>query len=199
MSERVVYLVRHGEVHNPSRVRYGRLPGYSLSERGRAEALARASWLRSRIRGPLAIVSSPLERAAQTAEVLREALGADGLVVLRDERLIEARSRFDGLRYRADALGHFVRVLTLRGDLGDEAPSMVASRVLAAVFAWARDAERGALVMVSHQLPIQYARMQIERDGARWWPWTERPRCETGSVTVLSVEGDRARVVEYEG
>jgi broad specificity phosphatase PhoE len=198
MSDRVVYLVRHGEVHNPARVRYGRLPGFSLSERGRAEALARASWLRSRISERATIVSSPLERAVQTAEVLRDAL-AMGEAVARDERLIEARSRFDGLRYRADALGHLARVLALRGERSDERPSIVAARVLAAVFAWARDAEGGALVMVSHQLPIQYARMQLERGGARWWPWTERPRCETGSVTVLSVDGARARVLSYEG
>ncbi|MEC7364003.1 MAG: histidine phosphatase family protein, partial [Actinomycetota bacterium] len=30
----VVHLLRHGEVHNPEGVLYGRLPGYRLSERG---------------------------------------------------------------------------------------------------------------------------------------------------------------------
>ncbi len=33
-----VHLMRHGEVHNPEGVLYGRLPGYRLSERGRAMA-----------------------------------------------------------------------------------------------------------------------------------------------------------------
>ena len=33
-----VHLMRHGEVHNPGGVLYGRLPGYRLSERGRAMA-----------------------------------------------------------------------------------------------------------------------------------------------------------------
>src|SRR5699024_4639722 len=34
MSTTTVHLVRHGEVHNPERILYGRLPGYRLSERG---------------------------------------------------------------------------------------------------------------------------------------------------------------------
>ena len=39
MSEHtVVHLLRHGEVHNPEGVLYGRLPGYRLSELGRAMA-----------------------------------------------------------------------------------------------------------------------------------------------------------------
>ena len=66
MSRTVVHLLRHGEVHNPEGVLYGRLPGYNLSDLGRemadraAEALARRD---------VAIVwSSPMERALQTAE-----------------------------------------------------------------------------------------------------------------------------------
>ena len=35
-----LHLLRHGEVHNPTGVLYGRLPGYHLSERGRAQAQA---------------------------------------------------------------------------------------------------------------------------------------------------------------
>ena len=33
-----VHLLRHGEVHNPQGVLYGRLPGYHLSERGQQMA-----------------------------------------------------------------------------------------------------------------------------------------------------------------
>ena len=34
MTTTTVHLVRHGEVHNPERILYGRLPGYRLSARG---------------------------------------------------------------------------------------------------------------------------------------------------------------------
>ena len=36
----VVHLLRHGEVHNPEGVLYGRLPGYRLSDRGRRHGRA---------------------------------------------------------------------------------------------------------------------------------------------------------------
>ena len=39
----IVHLVRHGEVHNPAKILYGRLEGYQLSERGRNMAHATAT------------------------------------------------------------------------------------------------------------------------------------------------------------
>ena len=36
----VVHLVRHGEVENPQRVLYGRIPGFHLSAEGRVMAKA---------------------------------------------------------------------------------------------------------------------------------------------------------------
>ena len=36
----LVHLVRHGEVHNPEGILYGRLPGYHLSDLGRQMAEA---------------------------------------------------------------------------------------------------------------------------------------------------------------
>ena len=53
----IVHVMRHGEVHNPDKILYGRLPDYHLSERGRAQAQAVADWLarpRHRLRGRLA-------------------------------------------------------------------------------------------------------------------------------------------------
>ena len=35
-----VHVMRHGEVHNPEGILYGRLPGYRLSERGQSQAQA---------------------------------------------------------------------------------------------------------------------------------------------------------------
>lgn len=58
-------LVRHGRVHNPSCILYGRLPGYPLSIRGLEEARSAARVLRSQALA--ALFSSPLLRARQTA------------------------------------------------------------------------------------------------------------------------------------
>ena len=43
-----LHLVRHGEVHNPERILYGRLPGYRLSELGQQMAEAAAADLAGR-------------------------------------------------------------------------------------------------------------------------------------------------------
>ena len=60
-----VHVMRHGEVHNPDRILYGRKPGFYLSERGRAQAQAVADALADH--DIVAVVASPLERAQQTA------------------------------------------------------------------------------------------------------------------------------------
>ena len=62
----IVHVMRHGEVHNPDKILYGRLPDYHLSERGRAQAQAVADWLA--LRDIVYVVASPLERAQETAE-----------------------------------------------------------------------------------------------------------------------------------
>ena len=68
-----MHLLRHGEVHNPDRVLYGRMPGFGLSELGARQAVAAAEYLAKRPIGYL--VSSPLERAQQTAAPLAELTG----------------------------------------------------------------------------------------------------------------------------
>ena len=70
----VVHLLRHGEVHNPNDVLYGRLPDYHLSANGRIMAAAAADYFEGR---PVAaIFASPLERAQETAQPVAERLGS---------------------------------------------------------------------------------------------------------------------------
>ena len=44
----IVHVMRHGEVHNPDKILYGRKPDFHLSDRGRAQAEAVAGWLAER-------------------------------------------------------------------------------------------------------------------------------------------------------
>ena len=92
MPETVVHLVRHGQVENPRRVLYGRLPGYSLSTRGQAQAGLLARHFAD---VPLAaVLASPLERAQQTATPIA---AAHGLEIRTDLRLIETSNVFEGV------------------------------------------------------------------------------------------------------
>jgi broad specificity phosphatase PhoE len=63
-----VWLARHGEVHNPSRVLYGRLPRMQLSPEGRRQAGALADFLG--LRPLVAVYSSPMLRARRTAGIV---------------------------------------------------------------------------------------------------------------------------------
>ena len=68
-----VHLVRHGEVHNPEGILYGRLPGYGLSDTGREHARRAAE----RLAGAdvTALLVSPMQRAQETAVPIAEKLG----------------------------------------------------------------------------------------------------------------------------
>jgi broad specificity phosphatase PhoE len=191
----VVHLLRHGEVHNPDHVIYGRIPGFHLSEDGRMMAKAAADFLAGR--DITALFSSPLERARETAEPLAAQLG---LEVTTDDRLIEPWNHFEGLTFGVGdgSLRRMEHWWALRNPFRPswgEPYQQVASRVLAAM-ATARDAARGhEAVCVSHQLPIWVTRRQVE--GRRLWHHPSHRECSLGSVTSFTYEGDKITGVTY--
>jgi broad specificity phosphatase PhoE len=93
MNPTVLHLVRHGEVHNPRKVLYGRLPRFGLSANGRRQARETALFLSD---APLrAVFTSPLLRARQTAEEIRAR--HPHLSLRRDSRLNEVRTVYEGV------------------------------------------------------------------------------------------------------
>ena len=87
-----ISFVRHGLVHNPKDVYYGRLPRFGLSEEGRRQVEATAEYL---ARTPLAAVfCSPLLRARQTAQIILAR--HPGLKLHTTMLLYEAHTPFDG-------------------------------------------------------------------------------------------------------
>lgn len=65
-----ITLIRHGHVHNPNNVIYGRLPGFGLSHVGRQQAEAAAQRLRDA--NVAALYCSPQQRAKETARIILE-------------------------------------------------------------------------------------------------------------------------------
>lgn len=84
--------VRHGRVHNPSGVIYGRMPRMRLSEQG-IEEVQRTARLLADFR-IAAIYTSPLLRARQTARIL--ARGHPGAPIRRSAWLIEVLTSWEG-------------------------------------------------------------------------------------------------------
>jgi broad specificity phosphatase PhoE len=191
----VVHLLRHGEVHNPGKILYGRLPGFRLSDGGEAMADTAARWFAGR--DVTHLVSSPLQRAQQTAAPIAEALS---LPVEIDDRLIEAGNAFEGLKVGVGdgALRmpqHWWKLRNPFRPSWGEPYVEIAARMLAAVEA-ARDAARGhEAVLVSHQLPIWTVRMHLE--GRRYVHDPRRRQCALASVTSVAYDGDRFRGISY--
>ncbi len=87
-----VTLVRHGHVHNPDNIIYGRLPGFGLSEVGRQQVEAAAAHLLDAELG--AVFTSPQQRAMETAEILQR--HHPDLAIRRTDLVDETRCYFEG-------------------------------------------------------------------------------------------------------
>jgi broad specificity phosphatase PhoE len=192
----VIYLLRHGEVDNPTKILYGRLPGFKLSELGERMAAAVAESLADN--DITYIVTSPLERAQQTAQPTAVHFG---LPVATDDRLIESGNVFEGKRVSVGdgALRDPRNWWALRDPVTPswgEPYSMIAQRMYAALQA-AREAAHGhEALCVSHQLPIWTLRRFAERK--RLWHDPRRRQCALASLTSFHFEDDRMVGIGYD-
>src|SRR3989338_5839027 len=72
MKKTVIYFIRHGEVHNPKNVLYGRLPKFPLTPKGREDIKLLAQRLKNE--GITHIYTSPMRRTRETAQIISEVL-----------------------------------------------------------------------------------------------------------------------------
>lgn len=195
MTRTVVHFVRHGEVHNPEGILYGRLAGYELSANGQRQAIAVAESLRGH--DIAAVISSPLRRAVQTAAPIADSHRIEASA---DERMLEAENRFEGKKVAVGdgVLRHPRYWPLLRNPFlpsWGEPYLRIAHRMLAAAYAARARADGHEAVCVSHQLPIWTLRRYLE--GKRLWHDPRRRECDLASVTSLVFEDELLLEVEY--
>ncbi len=195
MSRTVVHLLRHGEVHNPERILYGRLPGFRLSELGARQAERLAAHLGDH--DVVHVAASPLLRAQQTAEPIATAHGLD---LVTDDGLIEAGNVFEGRRVSVGdgALRELRSWPKLRNPFRPswgEPYREIAERMLDAVHRARRRAAGHEAVCVSHQLPIWTVRRYLDR--RRLWHDPRRRQCSVASLTSLVFAGEVLVEVVY--
>lgn len=194
--ETLVHLLRHGEVHNPEGVLYGRRDGFHLSDLGVRMAARIAESIGDR--DIVHLRTSPLERAQETAAPLA---AARGLTPEIDPRVIESTNKFEGISFGEGAMTLVKRPHLWRHLYNPFKPSWgepydeMAARMLAAVHD-ARDAARGhEAVIVSHQLPIWTLRLHAE--GKSFVHDPRKRQCTLCSLTTLHFTGDRLTRVSY--
>lgn len=191
-----VYLARHCDVRNPQGLLYGHLPDFPLSERGVAQAHALGDHLAQR--GIRRVVSSPLLRARQTAEIIAEHL--QNPEVQTSDDLIEARFGLylQGVRPQDVPWRRPLWLIHMAwpGLLpNDESVAAMAARVERAV-GQLLDAEpdQGG-VLVSHGDPIQA--FWVAAEGRR--PWAlHRLQCAKGGMLELDYAGRRLTATRYQ-
>lgn len=191
----VVHVMRHGEVYNPTKILYGRIPGFRLSQLGEemAEVVARS------LAGNdiTYVVASPLERAQQTATPIAK---IHELKLATDHNLIESENVFEGQRVSVGD-GVLRNPRTWRHLWNPLRPSWgepyveIAARMRLAI----DDARRNALgheaVCVSHQLPIWVARLDAEKRSFMHDP--RRRQCSLASLTSFVFDDDQLISVQY--
>ena len=197
VSDKLLHLVRHGEVHNPDLVLYGRIPGFRLSERGHRMAEAAVLELAGSDRAIARLIASPLERAQQSARPIASTFG---LEIVTDERIIEPTNYFEGMvnsgpdaafkqpRYWHKFWNPFL-------PSWGEPYRQVAGRVREAMDAAWDDTRDGDIVMVSHQSPIWMAHLDIA--GKKLFHNPATRRCGLSSITSFERRGERWFEVDY--
>ncbi|WP_370011340.1 histidine phosphatase family protein [Nocardia cyriacigeorgica] len=193
--ETIVHVLRHGEVHNPKGILYGRLPGFGLSVSGRAQAGAVARALADH--DIAVVIASPLQRAQETAEPIA---AQHGLIVRTDENLIEAGNTFEGLRVSVGdgALRkprHWWKLRDPFTPSWGEPYLQIAHRMLAAVNKARAEATGREAVLVSHQLPVWTLRRFLQ--GQRLWHDPRQRQCSLASLTSLVYQGDTLVDIVY--
>ncbi len=192
----MVYVVRHGLVHNPNRIAYGWLPRYRLNDEGRRQAAATAHYLAEC--GVAYILTSPLLRAMQTARILAARL--PGVPMRRSRLLIES-----GLAHlwQGESWAELPQKYPADFELFQNAPgSLTAGESMAEMAVRMRRALALALrlsggrpaVCVSHRDPIIALRLAIE---GRSFDELHRTDCNPASVTTIAAHAGELHLVGY--
>lgn len=197
MSDKLLHLVRHGEVHNPNGVLYGRLTGFRLSELGHRMAEAAALELVASDRSVVKLIASPLERAQQSARPISSAMSLEIGV---DERIIEPTNFFEGKvnvgqKSALKQPRYWHKYWNpLRPSWGEPYRS-IANRMREAMDAAWENTRGGDIVMVSHQSPIWMVHLDVAGKSLAHNP--SKRRCELSSITTFEKRGERWFEVDY--
>lgn len=191
-----IHLVRHGEVHNPDGVLYGRLPNFPLSDLGQQMAKEAANTLRDSGSKVTRLIVSPLERTMQSAKPIAEAFN---LPIETEDQIIEPTNIFEGHSPNLATIARNPKFLLklynpFTPSWGEPFIQIQTRMVSALLEAWNSTAE-GEVVMVSHQLPIWMVHRFAA--GQRLSHDPRKRRCELSSITSFTFTSGQLIEVDY--
>jgi probable phosphoglycerate mutase len=191
-------LVRHGEsAGNVTRVLQGRAD--PLTERGRRQAREIAAYLAER-GGMVALYTSPLARADETARAIGAAIGLrpeprEALAELDVGTAVgltfaewEARFPDEAARFRAEGVDY----IWPGGESGRQLGARTAAEIDRIVKA--HRLEAGAVVVVSHSGALAWAIDHLLREPREAWPSHQLDYC---SLTEVTIDPDDSQAVAF--
>jgi broad specificity phosphatase PhoE len=193
----LIHFVRHGEVLNPDGILYGRLPGFGLSTGGASMAQLAADALVADGTPVSRVLSSPLQRAVESAAPIERAFALHAEAV---DGLLEASSKLEGGQF-AMKLSIVAKPAAWRYLVNPFKPSWgepfddVLARTLAVFESLRGDDSRGDVVLVGHQLPIWLMHRHVT--GKPLFHDPRKRRCGLSSITTFEWAGDRLSEVGY--
>ena len=152
-----IFLIRHGEVHNPEGTLYGRLPNFGLSYKGKQQLEKTAEYLKDKKISQ--IYASPLQRARESAEINRNKLNLPETTIT--EEILEVRTSYEGGKFTdLDPLQSEVYLKPLHPN--DETVEQIATRMQKFINQLIRTNPGKNIAVVSHGDPIVILKTVIQ-------------------------------------
>jgi broad specificity phosphatase PhoE len=187
-----IYLTRHGEVHNPKKVWYGRMPRFGLTELGKKEIAQTAAFLQSKSIDK--IYASPLLRAKQTAEIIRQKLQLPNTHYTKS--LLEIRSSFEGRSLTYVQSVHFDNFSEQYRQATDETLAEIAARIEAFFQKLHTNHKGKQIVAVSHGDILMIARALIQKQPLVTASIRGKGYVQHGEVLEIIIEDGKEMIVQ---
>ena len=176
----MIYLIRHGETDwNHQKRRQGRRD-VPLNDQGR-EQMRRCGELLAALPAD-AIVTSPLSRAVESAEILAECMGLARDTIVADEGLIERDfGDVDGMT-KAELKAYRAR----GGNEHQEPLYRVRERMMRSILTYARKNDKQHIVLISHSAAIKSVFVRLYGK-----PELQRKQTKNAGVSIIEYRGGR--------
>ena len=186
-----IYLVRHGEVHNPDMIYYGRLPNFGLSENGKREIEQTGDFLKSK--NLTAIYASPMLRAKQTAAIIQKKVGLDTFHL--SKNLIEILTSYQGTPFaQLDPMQSEVYLKPKHPT--DETVTSMAARMLTAVISVQKKHQGKHVALVSHGDPAMSLQALIKKQPLIFQSIRDTAYIQHGEVRLITINEKKHMTIQ---
>ena len=176
-----IYFIRHGKVHNPDNILYGRLPNFGLSEKGKLQIEKTAEFLQDKHIDKL--YASPLHRTRQTAEIIKTTLALPTIQF--SDQILEVKTSYQGIKFSdLDDLQSEIYLKPL--DATDETIEQIAQRMKNFLDHVIKIHTGKQIAAVSHGDPIMILQALLQHKSLKFPIFKEVPYIKNGQVMQIT-------------